>query len=121
MRTIDLNVTQGIHGFQAERTAYLEGPEGGRDAHVRLSRAGFRCPCCGQAGVAVYGEREREIGAQDLLEKMLARRSLPSPIRGGVPAEGRQDYAAMSSAEFAALKKRLARAAQSARTGAPQF
>ena len=62
MRTIDLNVTQGIHGFQAERTAYLEGPEGGRDAHVRLSRAGFRCPCCGQAGVAVYGEREREIG-----------------------------------------------------------
>lgn len=66
-------------------------------------------------------QREREIGAQDLLEKMLARRSLPSPIRGGVPAEGRQDYAAMSSAEFAALKKRLARAAQSARTGAPQF
>lgn len=56
--------------------------------------------------------KEREAGAQDLLEKMLARRSLPSPIRGDMPAQAAQDYAAMSSAEFAALKKRLARAAQ---------
>jgi transposase len=61
MRAIDLNVTQGIHGFQAERTAYLEGPDGGRDAHVRLVRAGFRCPGCGQSDVAVYAERDREI------------------------------------------------------------
>lgn len=60
-------------------------------------------------------QRERDIGAQDLLEKMMARRSLPSPIRGGVPSEGGQDYAAMSSAQFAALKKRLARAAQDGR------
>ena len=59
--------------------------------------------------------REREAGAQDLLEKRMARRSLPSPIRGGVPAEGRQDYAGMSSAQFAALKRRLARAAQDIR------
>lgn len=63
-------------------------------------------------------QREREIGARDLLEKMAARRSLPVPIRGGMPAEGRQDYANMPSAEFAALKKRLARAAaQSGRSG----
>lgn len=61
MRAIDLNVTQGIHGFQAERTSYLEGPDGGRDAHVRLVRAGFRCPGCGQSDVAVYAERDREI------------------------------------------------------------
>ena len=65
--------------------------------------------------------REREIGAQDLLEKMMARRSLPSPIRGNVPAEGKQDYAAMSSAEFAALKRRLARAAQRSGQGATQL
>ena len=32
-----------------------------RDAHVRLIRSGFRCPGCGREGVAVYGEREREI------------------------------------------------------------
>lgn len=65
-------------------------------------------------------QRERDNGAQDLLEKILARRSLPSPIRGGVPAEGKQDYASMSSQEFAALKKRLARTAQNAK-GAGQF
>ncbi|MEA5058940.1 hypothetical protein SDC9_133647 [bioreactor metagenome] len=56
-------------------------------------------------------QRERDIGARDLLEKLMARRSLPSPIRGGVPAESRQDYANMSSTEFAAIKKRLALAA----------
>ena len=61
MRVTDLIVTQGIHGFQAERTAYLEGPDGGRDAHVRLVRSGFRCPGCGREDVAVYGERDREI------------------------------------------------------------
>ena len=61
MRVTDLIVTQGIHGFQAGKTAYSERPDGGRDAHVRLIRSGFRCPGCGREGVAVYGEREREI------------------------------------------------------------
>lgn len=61
MRTIDLIVTQGIHGFQAVKTTYLEGADGGWDAHVSLIRSGFQCPACGQAEVAVYGEREREI------------------------------------------------------------
>ena len=61
MRVTDLIVTQGIHGFQAGKTAYLERPYGGWDAHVSLIRSGFRCPACGQAEVAVYGEREREI------------------------------------------------------------
>ena len=65
MRAIDLNVTQGIHGFQAGKTAYLERPDGGRDAHVRLVRAGFRCPGCGQPDVAVYAERERVIAGTD--------------------------------------------------------
>ena len=61
MRVTDLIVTQGIHGFQAVKTAYLERADGGWDAHVSLIRSGFRCPACGQAEVAVYGEREREI------------------------------------------------------------
>ena len=61
MRVTDLIVTQGIQGFQAGKTAYSERPDGGRDAHVRLIRSGFRCPGCGREGVAVYGEREREI------------------------------------------------------------
>lgn len=56
-------------------------------------------------------QRERETGAQDMLEKLLARRSLPAPIRGGLPADGQADYANMSSAAFAAAKKRLAQAA----------
>ena len=25
MRAVDLNVTQGIHGFQAKKSAYMEG------------------------------------------------------------------------------------------------
>lgn len=67
-------------------------------------------------------QRERDAGAQDLLEKMLARRSLPCPIRGDVPADGRKDYAGMSSAEFAALKRRLAQASgQGGRSGAGRF
>lgn len=75
-----------------------------------------------QRAAAKTAEREREAGAQDLLEKMLARRSLPSPIRGEIPAEGRQDYAAMSSAEFGALKRRLAQAAaQGGRPGPARF
>ena len=53
-------------------------------------------------------QQERDAGAQDLLEKMLARRSLPS---GDMPADSRQDYSGMSSAEFAAIKKRLSQVA----------
>ena len=55
--------------------------------------------------------REREIGAQDMLEKLMARRSLPAPIRSSIPAQDQTDYANMSSAAFAQVKKRLAQAA----------
>ena len=56
-------------------------------------------------------ERERAIGAQDLMEKILAHRGLPAPIRSSMPADASTDYGSMSSAEFAAVKKRLAQAA----------
>lgn len=61
MRVADLIITQGIRGVQAVKTSYSKRPDGGRVAHVRLTRSGFRCPGCGQADVAVYGERDREI------------------------------------------------------------
>lgn len=61
MRVMDLIFTQGIHGFQAGNPVYATSADGGRTAHVNLSRSGFRCPGCGQENVAVYGERDREI------------------------------------------------------------
>ena len=61
MRVIDLIFTQGIHGFQAGKAFYSERPDGGREAHVSLVRAGIRCPGCGRGDVAFYGEREREV------------------------------------------------------------
>ena len=48
MRSVDLIVTQGIHGFQAGKSAYLERQDGGRDASVSPIRSGIRCPACGQ-------------------------------------------------------------------------
>lgn len=55
--------------------------------------------------------RPGEQGARDMLEKIMARRNLPAPIRGNIPADGQPDYANMSSAAFAQVKKRLAQAA----------
>lgn len=56
-------------------------------------------------------KRERELGAQDIMEKIAARRALPTPIRGDVPAEAQTDYANMPSAQFREIKERLMKAA----------
>lgn len=59
--------------------------------------------------------KERELGARDIMEKITARRALPVPIRGDVPAETGTDYANMPSAQFRELKERLMRAAADGR------
>lgn len=60
-------------------------------------------------------KREREIGAKDIMEKIAARRALPIPIRGDVPAEAQTDYANMPSDQFRRIKERLMQAAAQGR------
>lgn len=60
-------------------------------------------------------KRERELGAKDIMEKIAARRALPTPIRGDVPAEAQTDYANMPSAQFREIKERLMQAAAQGR------
>ena len=59
--------------------------------------------------------REREMGAKDIMEKIAARRALPNPIRGNMPAEAQTDYANMPSAQFREIKERLMKAAAEGR------
>lgn len=62
MRVIDLNITQGIHGFQAGKTTYSRNTNGSIVVRLRLERSSFKCPGCGLSeGVNAYSERVREI------------------------------------------------------------
>ena len=58
---------------------------------------------------------EREKGAMDVMEKLAARRALPSPIKGNTPAAADTDYANMPTREFNLIKERLMRAASEGR------
>lgn len=58
---------------------------------------------------------EREKGAMDVMEKLAARRALPSPIKGNTPAATDTDYANMPTREFNLIKERLMRAASEGR------
>jgi len=77
-----------------------------------------------KAAIRLYGaecrmeenaKMQREMGARDIMEKLAARRALPTPIRGDVPAEAQTDYANMPSAQFRQIKERLMRAAAEGR------
>lgn len=48
---------------------------------------------------------ERMNGALDVIEKLKARRSLPSSMRPSAPVSGERDYAGMSGAQFRRLKE----------------
>ena len=58
---------------------------------------------------------EREKGAMAVMEKLAARRALPSPIKGNTPAAADTDYANMPTREFNLIKERLMRAASEGR------
>jgi hypothetical protein len=51
----------------------------------------------------------------DVMEKLAARRALPSPIKGNTPAAADTDYANMPTREFNLIKERLMRAASEGR------
>ena len=49
---------------------------------------------------------ERNLGMQDVLEKLKARRALPAQARAGVAASAKPDFSGMSSEEFNAFRRR---------------
>lgn len=60
-------------------------------------------------------ETARENGARDLMEKLAARKALPTPLSRSVPAAPETDFSTMSSEQFRALKNQFSRAAQQKR------
>lgn len=114
-------------GTQALCTAAAQGlmrlQEGGQDVEAYLADPAFVSllrdmpPAAAlrlydaERAAQAAADQAREQGARDMLEKIMARRNLPAPIRGNIPADGQPDYANMSSAAFAQVKKRLAQAA----------
>lgn len=62
MRVTDLNITQGIHGFQAGKIKHDPNADGSRVIYLPLKRSSFKCPGFGLSeGVNAYSERVREI------------------------------------------------------------
>ena len=59
-------------------------------------------PC--RAAVRLY-DATRLTDAADVIEKLKARRSLPSSMRPSAPVSGERDYAGMSGAQFRRLKE----------------
>ncbi len=114
-------------GTQALCTAAAQGlmrlQEGGQDVEAYLADPAFVSllrdmpPAAAlrlydaERAAQAAADQAREQGARDMLEKIMARRNLPAPIRGNIPADGQPDYANMSSVAFAQVKKRLAQAA----------
>jgi len=54
----------------------------------------------------------REEGARDLMEKLVAQKSLPAPLRQAALAAPETDYMSMTSEQFRAAKQALNRAAR---------
>lgn len=71
----------------------------------------YKAECCAEENA----KAQRELGAKDIMEKIAARRALPSPIKGNSPAQPDTDYANMPSDQFYALKERLMHAAADGR------
>ncbi len=58
---------------------------------------------------------ERERGAMDVMEKLAARRALPTPIKSRTPAAADTDYRNMPASEFKLIRERLSCAAAEGR------
>lgn len=64
-----------------------------------------------KAQTAPASQETLQNAERGIIEKLLARKALPQPIKSGVAASPELDYSHMSSAQFSELKKRLMRAA----------
>lgn len=101
-------------GIEGEIDSYLEGERFVKmllEMPVKAALRLYAAEC--NADAAARAEREK--GAMDVMEKLAARRALPSPIKGNTPAAADTDYANMPTREFNLIKERLMRAASEGR------
>ena len=101
-------------GIEGEIDSYLEDERFVKmllEMPVKAALRLYAAEC--NADAAAKAERER--GAMDVMEKLAARRALPSPIKGNTPAAADTDYANMPTREFNLIKERLMRAASEGR------
>ena len=101
-------------GIEGEIDSYLEDERFVRmllEMPVKAALRLYAAEC--NADAAAKAEREK--GAMDVMEKLAARRALPSPIKGNTPAAADTDYANMPTREFNLIKERLMRAASEGR------
>ena len=96
-------------GIEGEIDSYLEDERFVKmllEMPVKAALRLYAAEC--NADAAARAEREK--GAMDVMEKLAARRALPSPIKGNTPAAADTDYANMPTREFNIIKERLMRA-----------
>lgn len=101
-------------GIEGEIDSYLEDERFVKmllEMPVKAALRLYAAEC--NADAAAKAEREK--GAMDVMEKLAARRALPSPIKGNTPAAADTDYANMPTREFNLIKERLMRAASEGR------
>jgi len=101
-------------GIEGEIDSYLEDERFVKmllEMPVKAALRLYAAEC--NADAAARAEREK--GAMDVMEKLAARRALPSPIKGNTPAAADTDYANMPTREFNLIKERLMRAASEGR------
>lgn len=101
-------------GIEGEINSYLEDERFVKmllEMPVKAALRLYAAEC--NADAAARAEREK--GAMDVMEKLAARRALPSPIKGNTPAAADTDYANMPTREFNLIKERLMRAASEGR------
>lgn len=101
-------------GIEGEIDSYLEDERFVKmllEMPVKAALRLYAAEC--NADAAARAEREK--GAMDVMEKLAARRALPSPIKGNTPAAADTDYANMPTREFNIIKERLMRAASEGR------
>ena len=101
-------------GIEGEIDSYLEDERFVKmllEMPVKAALRLYAAEC--NADAAAKAEREK--GAMEVMEKLAARRALPSPIKGNTPAAADTDYANMPTREFNLIKERLMRAASEGR------